>query len=201
MRNRKIYLLRHAKPEFWNEKIYIGQSDIDIVDIGIDNCKDVANKFDNLKIEKIYCSSLRRTIRTARIINDVCKTKIEIVPELNEIHLGEWELKSRKEIMEKYPEEYKKRGEDIENYHTPGGESFFEFEKRINKAFQFIINDSTEDILIVSHAGVNRVLLTNILNMPMKNMFSIKQDYCCINIICQENDRLYVEYINNEKTQ
>lgn len=201
MKNRKIYLLRHAKTEFWNESMYIGRSDIDIVDCGIDNCKRAAEKFHDLRIEKIYCSSLRRTIKSAQIINNICKTKIEILPELNEIDLGEWELKSRREIIEKYPEEYKKRGKDIENYHTPGGESFFEFKKRINRAFEFIINDSNEDILIVSHAGVNRVLLTKFLNMPMKNMFNIKQDYCCINIICQENDRLFVEYINNEKIQ
>ncbi|WP_238492597.1 histidine phosphatase family protein [Desulfotruncus alcoholivorax] len=41
-------------------------------------------------------------------------------------------------------------------------------------------------MLIVGHAGVNRVIISQLLGMPLKNIFQICQDYACLNILCRD---------------
>jgi len=38
-------------------------------------------------------------------------------------------------------------------------------------------------IIVVAHGGVNRVILAELLGMPLENIFRIEQDYACVNII------------------
>jgi len=38
-------------------------------------------------------------------------------------------------------------------------------------------------IAVVAHGGVNRIILCEMLGMPLENIFRIEQDYACLNII------------------
>jgi len=43
--------------------------------------------------------------------------------------------------------------------------------------------DQGKDILLVAHAGVNRIILAQALGLQFKNMFLMEQGYACLNII------------------
>jgi probable phosphoglycerate mutase len=45
------------------------------------------------------------------------------------------------------------------------------------------MSTSEENALMAGHAGSNRVLLSYILGMPLKNLFRINQDFGALNII------------------
>ncbi len=194
---RIIYLVRHGETEKGSKKKYfIGQLDLDLSPIGLKQVHDLALKFKDISLDHIYCSNLQRTIKTAQAIgayHDILPTCIE---DFGEIHLGSWEGRSFEEIKCHYPEEYDKRGKDIINYCTPGGESFFEFSKRVTKKFYEVIHTSKGNLLIVAHAGFNRSILCDILEIPLKNLFKISQDYCCINIISCFGGKFKVKKIN-----
>jgi alpha-ribazole phosphatase/probable phosphoglycerate mutase len=52
------------------------------------------------------------------------------------------------------------------------------------KAFDEIIADHAgENIAVVSHGGVNRIILCHILGIPLENIFRIEQDYAALNIV------------------
>nr|MBC8393812.1 histidine phosphatase family protein [Deltaproteobacteria bacterium] len=51
-------------------------------------------------------------------------------------------------------------------------------------------------VLIVAHAGVNRVILCHILGMPLANLFRLGQDYGGLNIIDGKNNSMYVKAMN-----
>jgi broad specificity phosphatase PhoE len=38
-------------------------------------------------------------------------------------------------------------------------------------------------IIVVAHGGVNRIILCELLGIPLENIFRIEQDYACLNII------------------
>jgi alpha-ribazole phosphatase len=40
-----------------------------------------------------------------------------------------------------------------------------------------------EEVLVVGHGGVNRVILLNAIGAPLSALFNIEQNYCCLNII------------------
>jgi len=95
-----------------------------------------------------------------------------------------------------YPEEWNRRGEDIAGYRPPGGESFSDLSSRIVPVFQEIVSRGLEKVLIVGHAGVNRVILCHVLGMPLANLLRICQDYGCLNIIEQSEGSFRIRVMN-----
>ena len=52
------------------------------------------------------------------------------------------------------------------------------------------------DIAFVSHGGVNRIILCKALGLHFERMFSIHQEYGCLNVIDYFSDSTLVRLIN-----
>ena len=55
--------------------------------------------------------------------------------------------------------------------------------RRVVPVFEQIADTASGPVLIVGHAGVNRVILCRVLGMPIRKLFSIRQNYGALNII------------------
>ncbi|MGC9194210.1 MAG: DVU_1551 family NTP transferase [Syntrophobacteraceae bacterium] len=183
---RNIYLARHGAIQHPGDiKRYIGQTDLPLTAEGVRQAETLAEKLRHTQISAIFCSDLRRSIDTARIVGNLHGIEIAPIPRFREIALGEWEGMSFDAVRSKYPAAYDLRGRNIVHFRTPGGESFMDCALRVTPAFYDAIYSTRGDILVVGHAGVNRVLLCRILGKPVSELFDIKQDYCCLNrILC-----------------
>ncbi len=182
--HRTIYLIRHGKiqlPE--DDRSYIGHYDVPLDETGIEQARCVQQWLDGALITAAYCSDLSRSRETAEIIVNDKNIPIFARQDLREIHLGEWEGCTFADIEQRFPEEFRKRGSDIVQYRVPGGESFDDCNKRILTAFSDILEASTDSILIVGHSGVNRMILCHIMGMPLQDLFKIRQEYGCMNVI------------------
>ena len=186
MNNRKIYLIRHGQVMTDNIKRYIGQIDLPLSDTGRRQAANLRDEISNIKFDGIFCSDLDRSIVTARIICEKQSVKPQMRRDLREIDMGSWEGVTFDEVRRKYPDQFQKRGEDIFNYQTPGGESFAQCASRVLAAVAEILERTTGNILIIGHAGVNRIIICNTLNMSWENLFKIKQDYGCLNVLIPE---------------
>lgn len=91
--------------------------------------------------------------------------------------MGEWDGKTFEEIKARYPEEFIKRGKNLSTYQPPDAESFQDLSNRVLLFFNESLAGKKEKILIVTHAGVIRVILCHLLNLPLKNLFQIKPAY------------------------
>jgi probable phosphoglycerate mutase len=191
-----IYLLRHGALADDSRDRFIGQIDLPLAAEGIRQAQALAQALRHENIGIIYCSDLLRSQQTAEIIADKINAPIEARGELREISLGQWEGLSRSEISSAFPEQYAARGNDIENYRIPGGESFADCRLRALAAWEEILNCGSERVAVVGHAGINRLLLCHLLGMPINNMFRIGQDYGCVNIVEQIGERISVELVN-----
>lgn len=194
---RYIYLVRHGKLVTANqERRYIGQIDIPLSEEGVHQARLLQTELARQELAAVFCSDLMRSIDTAKIITEKLNIKLTIRRELREISMGDWEGKTFREIAQAYPAEYAKRGENIVSYRIHGAESFAECQSRILAAFTGIINVTQENILIVGHAGINRLLLCHLLGMPMENLFHISQDYGCMNIIVYDSGQYRIKLLN-----
>ena len=86
---------------------------------------------------------------------------------MTEINLGKWDGRPVREIKEKYPEEYSRRGRDIFVFKTGNrAENFYDVQYRAVGALrEILLQDSSEDIIIVSHSAVIRALENNLRGM------------------------------------
>jgi probable phosphoglycerate mutase len=153
--------------------------------------------FKDMCIDKLYCSDLKRTVQTADTILQNRNLQLIKLSALREINMGVWEGRTFKEIKGKFPEEFSRRINEIETFKPDGGESFGGFRQRVLSEFNNIVNEKDENIVIVSHAGVIRLILASILDMPLKNIFILQQNYGCVNKIVFDGLRFKIVYLNN----
>ena len=190
-----IYLMRHG--EIHGQKKFIGQMDIPLTKKGEDQIDAWRSYFESVNLSAIFCSALKRSLRSARIIIENNDITLHPCPELNEINLGKWDGRKMDEIRNFFPEEWEARGKEIDKFKPEKGESFLNLSRRVTPFFRKIAEQSRNtDILIMGHAGVNRIILCHVLGVPIRNLFRIDQDYACLNIIEVGQNGYRVKKIN-----
>ena len=184
MKATRLHLLRHGQVEGFENKRYNGQSDIRLTDFGCQQSAAFAGRFQYQKLSAIYSSDLSRCRFAAdqiAIYQDVQPVYLE---KLRELHIGDWQGQTWQQLQRDYPELWQARLDDIVNVAPPSGESLLALAQRIRPVIKKIISAHVgEEIVIVAHGGVNRVILLDVIGAPLERLFYIEQDFGCHNII------------------
>lgn len=198
MQNRKIYLARHGRiaNDGNSDHRYIGQIDVPLSAEGIRQAALLRQALARQEIGHIFSSDLTRSAHTAAIIAAGRGVTPVSRADLREIAMGQWEGKTLADIARQCPADYAERGRNIVNYRIPGGESFADCQNRINAALAEILASTAGNVLIVGHAGINRLLLCQALGMPVAGLFRIGQDYGCLNILVNSDRQYRVQLLN-----
>jgi probable phosphoglycerate mutase len=174
----------------------IGQLDLPLTAWGRMQADQLMEALRDAPLTAILCSDLVRSVGTAEIIAAPHGLDCISRGDLREISLGEWEGRSFEGIRRDQPGEFSERGRDMLHYRTPGGESFLECAFRVIGAFYDILHSTRGDILIVGHAGVNRIILSQALGRSLDELFDIRQDHGCLNMIGFRNQVFEVKLLN-----
>jgi alpha-ribazole phosphatase len=183
METRTLYLVRHGELIVDERHRFLGQLDVPLSPKGEEQAHELCECCKLGSVTGIHCSDLCRSRETAEIIARSRGIRLTACERLREISLGRWEGQAIKDIETHFPREFHARGEDIEHYRPPSGESFADCRIRVLTALQEILDSSSGDILIVGHAGVNRLILCEALGTPIANIFNIGQEYGCLNTV------------------
>jgi len=194
----RVYLSRHGQIDGYESIPVYGYTDVDITRIGVLQMESLAERLRLTNIRAIYASDLRRSVKGAEIIGKYHDVPLYFLPELREMFFGDWEGITLSELEKQFPEELKKRKQALLTYKIPGnGESVLEFSKRITTCYQKILSAQRgQAVLIVAHGGVNRVILCQALGLDLSRLFSLHQDYGCLNIIDIHDDGAQVRLVN-----
>ena len=190
----KVYLLRHGHIDNGGEKRYLGRTDVPLDALGLEQAQTLCDYFKTIPIDMVFSSPLKRCLQTADSICLGKKKHYQTVEALSEIDMGEWENVAMSHIKAQYPELYAQRGEDLEHFTPPNGENFHDMAKRVRDAFDALTHHATGTLLIVAHAGVNRMILSRILGIEINAMFCIEQPYGCVNELTWDHEMMQWEY-------
>jgi broad specificity phosphatase PhoE len=135
-------------------------------------------------LNAVYCSDLIRAVKSAEIIAEPHGLGPVKIPALRERSFGLWEGMTFGEIKEKFPGEFEAWADNPLEHSPVGGESTREVKERVINALSGILSNHTGDnIAVVAHGGVNRIIICHILGIPMENIFRIEQDYGAVSVI------------------
>ena len=193
---RMIYLLRHGEIEDAVGRRYIGQTDSALSDKGRDRAEFWKKWLQDKGIASIVCSDLVRSSATAAIIANGLNKGVRVEPALREINLGDWDGRSMAAVRAESPRAYEQRGAHFDTFRPPGGESFEDLYRRAVPVFAQIAENAEASVVIVGHAGVNRVILCRVLGMPIRHLFRIRQDYGALNLIDKRRKDFQVVAVN-----
>ncbi|MCF0147037.1 MAG: histidine phosphatase family protein [Clostridium sp.] len=172
----KLIFIRHGKTD-WNVQGRIqGSHDIELNEIGINQAMELSNKLKglNYNFKKIYTSPQKRALKTAKIISEISNVPYIIAEDLKEINMGQWEGLIWKDVEDKYPLEYKEWKGNRRFNPPPNGESYEDMMQRVIIALHKIINENTDDVVIVTHSAVIMCLQCYITNTSFNEMLKFK---------------------------
>jgi alpha-ribazole phosphatase len=197
MTNKKqIYLLRHGEIIGSNKKRYIGQLDVPLSSKGLRQAAWWKKELSHVDFQRVYSSDLIRSFDTAKKVADIPDFNIQAMSQLREIDLGDWDGECMENIKSRFPDAWEERGRHMDSFRVPNGESFQDLHDRVIPVFQKIAAEALGNVLIVAHAGVNRIILCHVLKRPIRELFSIPQGYAALNLIEYERGKLDIKSMN-----
>jgi len=187
---RRIYLVRHALPNFENGiRICLGQgTDLPLSPEGLEAAKRLYGCGDGEFT--LFASPLTRCRQTAECLSGG-RWPINILNDMKELDCGEWEGLNFQEIKERYADLFEARKDDM-SIPPAGGETYEHGAERAMGEIRSALASTEGDLIIVAHAGINRAVLCTLMGIPMSRVQDVEQDYACINVLECRGDELAV---------
>lgn len=180
----KIYLIRHGEIADGEERRYNGHRDVPLSERGLGQVERLSKYLRDEGFTAVYASDLSRALKSAEIISSPHGIAPLVEKAFREYSFGEWEGMTFAEIEKKYPDAFSAWAANPVKFSPPGGESTVGVKNRTIPAFDKIITrHKDESIAIVSHGGVIRIILCELLGIPLEHIFRLEQNFAALNII------------------
>jgi alpha-ribazole phosphatase/probable phosphoglycerate mutase len=184
MERTRLFLIRHGQVEGFESKRYNGQKNVPLTAHGRRQLDLVAERLAGVRLDAVWSSDLDRCRYGAERLAAPRGLPVTYSERLRELHAGDWEGLSWEDLQRLYPTEWQARLADIATYQIPGGESFQGAARRVRPELGRLLDSHPgQNVALVAHGGVNRIILLDALGAPLDKVFSLEQDYACINVI------------------
>jgi len=187
----RLFLVRHGETIANREYRYIGSRDDQLSEHGQTQAIQLAEALAALPIAAIYCSPLQRAYDTALSIAARHTLEVQRVDELRECNFGTWEGLNRAEVIARSLEDARllREWERDTTLSPPEGESFQAMQERVCVVVERLAQVHPEQaIVLVSHVGPIKVLLSAALGAPLASAFRIFLDPATISVIDWRRD-------------
>jgi broad specificity phosphatase PhoE len=156
-----LYFLRHGQTAMSRDDILCGCGvDPDLTSEGAQMAREFGEAYRAFPFEAIFCSPLLRTRATTQPISELRGLVPEIREDLKEMDYGKWEGLCRREVMQKYHDDYLRWEADPAWYPPTGGETANALAQRALRVVEEIKRRFEKGaILVVSHKATIRALL------------------------------------------
>ncbi len=179
-----IDLLRHGELE--GEDTFRGSTDDALTDAGWLQMVSAIDNKDDWDI--IITSPLSSCREFAEVIAQDEEIDLEVNKQLQEINFGEWEDQTPNQILKEDADLLGTWYQSPTHITPPNGEDFHDFRARVLKAFKEMLHEyQGKKILLVTHSGVIRVILMNVLGMQDENLF-------CLNVNHASFSKIHIEH-------
>jgi probable phosphoglycerate mutase len=181
----RLYLIRHGSTQLTAEDRFSGAVGVDLSDEGRWQAERLGERLRNEKVAAVYSSPLSRTMETARIIAAACQLDVQQREGLREISHGRWESLTRREVEERYADEYVSWEEDPFTFAPEGGETGVAVLARALPVVRDIVTTHAgERVLVVSHKATIRLILSSLLGFdPRDYRDRLDQAPACMNVL------------------
>ena len=194
----KLILVRHALTVDNQKSRLSGHIDSYISEEGKEQIDKITNYLKDFDIDKIYTTTSSRTKDTVKKLSELKSIEIIEKESLKEIIFGDFEGLTFDEIKDKYPKEFQDMIEKGYEYKYPNGESLIDSYNRVCIELDNIIsNNDDRTILICSHGGTIRNIITYLISNSYKYHWNFKIDNGSVTILEVQDGFTVITAMNN----
>jgi probable phosphoglycerate mutase len=181
----RLYFVRHGATVLTAEDRFAGATAVDLSDEGRQQVKRLAERLDHHEITAVYCSPYGRTLESARILARPLGLEPVARDGLREINHGRWEGLTRREVEERFAEEYAAWEEDPFTFAPQGGESGLAVLARaLPVVREIVVAHRDRCVLVVSHKATLRLILSSLLGFDARGYRDrLDQSPACLNVV------------------
>jgi probable phosphoglycerate mutase len=181
----RLLLVRHGATELSAEDRFSGSVGVDLSDEGRRQAAALAQRIADDAIHAVYASPLGRAHETAAIL--AAPHRLAVAPRdgLREISHGHWEGLRRREVEERFPDEYAAWEEDPFTFAPQGGESGVSVLARaLPVVREIVVAHPGQTVLVVSHKATLRLILSSLLGFDARGYRDrLDQAPACLNVV------------------
>ena len=165
-----VDLLRHGEPV--GGRRYRGQTDDPLSEQGWQQMRSAVGE--HCDWQAIVSSSLSRCEAFARELAQRHGIALEVDARLKEIGFGAWEGRTPEELTARDAGLLARFLDDPITHAPPGAEPLAVFQARVAAAWDALfIRHGGKHVLVVAHAGVIRMVLSRVLEIPLHRVFRL----------------------------
>jgi alpha-ribazole phosphatase len=194
--------VRHGEVEgnSGERRTFSGWNDVVLTARGERQAHATAKRLEHENVRAVYSSDLQRAQHTAQTIAAPHTLPVQTDAALREVHYGAWAGLGEAELVTGWSELWRQRLNDAVNTAAPGGESLADLWRRLEPAWNAIVEQHTamsEDAVVVAHNGPVRVLVCGVLGMPLENYRRIHIGNCSLTCVqLNKGKPPLVEFVN-----
>ena len=169
----RLYLVRHAQTA-WNAIDRAqGHTDIELDEVGEQQCACLFRAFRNSEVSQVLSSDLERSAACGRTIAQATGACLVLDKRLRERSMGEWEGLSYSEFNKLFRAAAGESDPHLLKTRPPGGESLEDVWARIRPVI-IELAGSDEPTAVVTHGGTASLLLSQLLRGTIESAKSFR---------------------------
>lgn len=193
----RLLLVRHAEVERSYHKIFGGKIDMNLSPLGHKQAEILAKFLHARKLEAVYASPMKRVQQTITPYLKNGAPRQTIVKDLREVDFGGWTGLNWEQVAKKFNLLTHDWLDHIEQGIVPNGESGAEFRERVEPCVRKIIKDHPrETVGVFCHGGVIRMILSILLDLPLRNTNIFEIEYAGMTQIALWPKHAEIELLN-----
>ncbi len=167
----RIVIVRHGHVEGIEPERFRGRTDLELTGKGVEQAEAAGRRIAAMwRPVIIYTSPLRRCIVTGAAIARTTGVSAKILETLTDISYGSWQWKTPDEVAARWPhllEQWRARPDLVR---IPAGDSLQDVAVRTADALRHVRETHiNQTVVLVTHDTVIRILLLQLLQMPLSD--------------------------------
>jgi broad specificity phosphatase PhoE len=178
-----LFLVRNGATDWSREGRIAGRREIGLSNDGRTQADDLAARLAGVDLNEVLTSPLPRAVQTAERIAAAHKLEVARDPRLTDFNAGRWEGQKFADVLQS--DEYKRFLANPMSEVIPSGERMSAARDRMISSVEQALQDNElgANIVMVSHAGPLRVLVSHYLGMDLANYHRLRLSPASVTVL------------------
>jgi broad specificity phosphatase PhoE len=180
-RTTRLWLIRHAEVEERYHHTFGGRIDMELSAHGHEQARALGRFLGSKRMDAFYASPMKRVQQTLASLVTSGAPEPVIVPELREVDFGDWTGLHWSEVKARYGVSASTWLDQLECDGIRNAECFRTVRGRVEPVLRQVLRGHIgQEVAIVCHGGIIRVLLAILLDWPFPRLRALEIDYASL---------------------
>jgi len=186
----RLLLIRHGEVEENYHRIFGGRIDMNLSAHGHEQAATLARYLQRKTVQAVYASPMKRVQQTLAPYAATGAPKATVMTDLREVDFGDWTGHNWEQIQTKFGLSAYDWLELLEQNRIPNAEPGEAYRNRVEACIrQIVANHHGQSVAVFCHGGIVRMLLSILLNLPLRAFAHFGVDYASLTEVELRPDR------------